>query len=140
MRKYAVLGLAVLALSACSHNKGSGDSALKHNRPDEFAVSRQVPLVIPPDYALAPPAPGKPRPQDADSSQQTLRALFGGTQARSAAETSTLQSSGANNADPAIRSTAASESTTVVDKGAQTREIINSGTGALGTPQTSAGH
>ena len=55
-------------------------------RPDEFAVARQAPLVIPPDFSLVPPKPGAPRPQEADSSTQALQALFGGPAPRSAVE------------------------------------------------------
>ena len=31
------------------------------NSPDEFAISRNAPLVVPPDFALVPPKPGAPR-------------------------------------------------------------------------------
>ena len=62
MRKFVPLaaGLAsVVLLSGC----GAGKS-LDRARPDEFAVARQAPLVIPPDFALVPPQPGAARPQD----------------------------------------------------------------------------
>ena len=61
-----------LALSACG-----GGGFLNRERPDEFAVSRATPLVIPPDFALTPPKPGAPRPLEVDSQGQALRALFG---------------------------------------------------------------
>ncbi|HEV2302724.1 MAG TPA: DUF3035 domain-containing protein [Stellaceae bacterium] len=35
--------------------------------PDEFSVENQPPLTIPPDFALRPPKPGAPRPQQAKS-------------------------------------------------------------------------
>src|SRR3546814_4529435 len=63
-----------LALSACG-----GGGFLNRERPDEFAVSRATPLVIPPDFALTPPKPGAPRPLEVDSQGQALRALFGDT-------------------------------------------------------------
>ena len=52
-------------LSACS-------TGLIANRdsPDEFAVQRQAPLVVPPDFQLVPPAPGAPRPGDSTAAQQ----------------------------------------------------------------------
>ena len=54
MRMPVIVSLLALgvALSACSTSRV---------RPDEFAVARQRPLVIPPDYALVPPARGWPR-------------------------------------------------------------------------------
>jgi hypothetical protein len=65
MRKAATLCLLVSGaglLSAC----GAGGSLFNRVRPDEFAVTRQAPLVVPPDFALTPPNPGAPRPQDVD--------------------------------------------------------------------------
>lgn len=121
MRKLIILasGVALVAsLSAC------GKSGLNRNRPDEFAVARQAPLVIPPDFALVPPQPGAPRPQDARAADQALDALFGGSAARSAGETATLDAAGRSAADMGARSTAGSPNTPVVDKGATTSEII----------------
>ena len=69
MRKITLAAAAfasALALAGCSHNK-LAPGVFAHNSPDEFAVGRQAPLVIPPDFALAPPRPGAPRPQEADS-------------------------------------------------------------------------
>ena len=80
MRK-SIIGIGLVSLvtlSAC----GSG-GFLNRDRPDEFTVSRQAPLVIPPDFALTPPRPGEPRPQTDGGQQQTLEAMFGGPQARS---------------------------------------------------------
>lgn len=108
-------------------------SVADRKRPDEFAVGRQAPLVIPPDYALAPPKPGAPRPLAADSQQQALEALFGpGVRLppRSAIENRLLQEAGANRADPTIRNTVANpptgEGTVSVDKGAFLRELLDS--------------
>ena len=122
MRKFVPLaaGLTCVALlSGC----GAGRS-LDRARPDEFAVARQAPLVIPPDFALVPPQPGAARPQDTAANAQTLDALFGGTAARSAAETGVLNDAGADSDDPGIRSSAGDPGTTVVDKGSTTRDIV----------------
>jgi hypothetical protein len=81
-------------------------------------------LVIPPDFALVPPQPGAPRPQDTTPSNQALDALFGGSQARSASENATLDAAGRTVAEPGARSTAGSPTTNVVDKGSTTRDII----------------
>lgn len=113
----AGLTLAVL-LTAC------GKNGYDRNRPDEFAVARQAPLVIPPDFSLVPPQPGAARPQDQGPANQALDALFGGTAARSAAENATLDAAGRTSADPGVRSSVGSPGTTVVDKGQTTRDIV----------------
>nr|WP_254798059.1 DUF3035 domain-containing protein [Sphingobium sp. AS12] len=107
-------------LSAC----GGGGGLFNRERPDEFAVSRQAPLVIPPDFALVPPAPGTPSSNAVDSSKAAMEAMFGGPAQRSATETSTLNAAGRANAAAGIRSTAGDPGTEVVDKGAATRDII----------------
>src|SRR5688500_18956620 len=104
-------------LAAC----GSG-GVLSRERPDEFAVQRQAPLVVPPDFALTPPQPGAPRPAEGTAAQQALDALFGGPAPRSAVETSTLQRAG--EAEPGIRSAVGDPGTFTVDKGTTTRTIL----------------
>lgn len=124
MRKFvAALSLAGVAfsLSAC----GSGGGLFGRDRPDEFAVSRAAPLVIPPDFALVPPQPGAPGRADTSSaSRQALEAMFGGEAARSAAERGLLNAAEPGNADPGIRSSVGDPDTATVDKGATTRDII----------------
>ena len=112
-------GLASVALLS-----GCGKSGYDRARPDEFAVARQAPLVIPPDFALVPPQPGAARAQDNASQAQTLQALFGGNTARSPAENADLQQAGADSADVGIRSAVGDPATNVVDKGATTRDIV----------------
>ncbi|GAA3706144.1 hypothetical protein GCM10022268_14640 [Sphingomonas cynarae] len=118
MRNVVVLAAGLALLSGCA------GKSLDRARPDEFAVARQAPLVIPPDYALVPPQPGAARPQDAQGQTQTLDALFGGRAPRSAAETATLGEAGVDAADPGIRSSVGDPGTNVVDKGAATRAIV----------------
>jgi hypothetical protein len=114
-----VTGVALAAsLSAC------GKNGYDRARPDEFAVARQAPLVIPPDFALVPPQPGAARPQGGSAQTQALDAMFGGSAPRSAAENATLDAAGRTSVDPGARSTAGSPDTTVVDKGQTTRDII----------------
>lgn len=123
MRKPAILlsiALAASALGAC----GTTDALLGRERPDEFAVTRNAPLVIPPDYTLVPPKPGDPRAQPADVQAQALEALFGGTAPRSAPETSLLDAAGRERAAPGVRSTAGDPDTQVVNKGTLTRDIL----------------
>jgi len=118
MRNVVVLAAGLMLLSGCM------GKSLDRARPDEFAVARQAPLVIPPDYALVPPQPGAARPQDAQGQAQTLDALFGGRAPRSAGETATLGEAGVDAADPGIRSSVGAPATNVVDKGATTRAIV----------------
>ncbi len=115
----AILGMAVAGLSACGSS-----GYLDRERPDEFAVTRNAPLVIPPDFALLPPAPGAPRASEADSSTQALQAMFGGPSARSAAESGVVSQAGGTRSSPGIRSDVGDPKTDVVDKGAVTRDII----------------
>ena len=120
MPKFPQLALAVLGaglLASCSSGGVMG-----RERPDEFAVQRQAPLVIPPDFELVPPVPGAPRPAEGTSAQQALDALFGGPAPRSAVETSALQRAG--HADQGIRSSVGDPDTHTVDKGTTTRTII----------------
>lgn len=118
-----ILGFAVSAaamlLAGCTSN------GLAHrDRPDEFAVARTAPLVIPPDFALVPPRPGEPMPISADARTQALDALFGGPAPRSTAENQVLGAAGSDDADAAARSVAGDPGTKTVDKGATTQTII----------------
>lgn len=119
MRKLILAAGLVSTLSAC------GSSGLfNRDRPDEFAVSRQAPLVIPPDFALVPPAPGTPAASSLDSSRAAMEAMFGGPAPRSATEAAALNTAGRTNAAPGIRSSVGDPGTEVVEKGAVTRDII----------------
>lgn len=121
-RKFMAVGSA-LALVGTLAGCGGG-SGLNRTRPDEFAVARQAPLVIPPDYALTPPKPGAARPQDTGPQALALEALFGGPAARSASENAILSAAGRDNASPGIRSEVGDPETNVVDKGSTTRDIV----------------
>lgn len=120
-RTTVILAASILAttLSACGSN-----NLFSRDRPDEMRVSRQAPLIVPPDYALTPPAPGAARPGGETTAEQTLRALFGGAAPRSATEGAIIGSADANRSDPGIRSQVGSPTTEVVDKGLITRDII----------------
>jgi len=120
MRKQVISGAFLALLSAC----GSSNGVFGRERPDEFAVSRAAPLVVPPDFALTPPAPGTPRPQEADSSTQALQAMFGGAAQRSPVEGAAVGAAGGQRSQAGIRSDVGDPETTVVDKGSVTRDII----------------
>lgn len=121
MRKsatFCLLAGAATLLGACTQ----GGSMFNRIRPDEYAVSRQAPLVVPPDFSLTPPNPGAPRPQDVDSSKQALDALFGGPAPRSAIETDALGKAGAS--ATGIRSVVGDPATRTVAKGAALKDIL----------------
>ena len=126
--RIALLGATSSLLAACG-----GGGFLDRDRPDEFAVQRQAPLVVPPDFNLVPPAPGAPRPAEGSAAEQTLEALFGGPAQRSAVETSALDRAGV--AEPGIRSQVGSEGTNTVAKGRVTRDIIAAPEGDGATAQ-----
>ena len=100
-----VAGAAVasLGLQGCS----SAGKALGMTKvvPDEFRVVTKAPLVVPPDYALRPPLPGEPRPQELQPESAARAALLGQSQGanRSDGEKLLAQKAGADNADPLVR-------------------------------------
>ena len=91
---------------------------------DEFAVARNAPLVIPPDYSLTPPVAGTVSMTAQDAQTQAIEALFGGPAPRSQTETSMLENAGRDRAALGIRSTAGDPDTRIVDKGAATQSIL----------------
>ena len=113
-----LLAVAAVATSGCSMLTGRRAS------PDEFAVARNAPLIIPPDFSLAPPVAGTQGLSAGDAQQQAIDALFGGPAPRSAAEMSMLVAAGRADAPIGIRSTAWDPDTRVVDKGATTMTIL----------------
>jgi len=123
MRERAIIMVAMMGALALSGCGGKRQGVMGHAAPDEFAVSRRAPLVIPPDFALNPPKPGAPRPQEADSSTQALQAMFGGNAPRSESEQALLGQTGTT-PDASIRSTAGDPNTTVVNKGQKTKDIV----------------
>lgn len=121
MRKLFAIGFGLASVALLS---GCGGRRLGSQGPDEFAVARQAPLVIPPDYSLVPPQPGAARPGDNSAQAQALDALFGGSAPRSASERSVVSQAGGETADAGIRSSVGDPKTNVVDKGSTTRDIV----------------
>jgi len=86
----------VLAVGAMAGCGGVGKSlGFGKQSPDEFAVVRNAPLTLPPDYSLRPPRPGAQRPQEETIRQEAENTVFS-----SAGETdgasSRLESEGEN--------------------------------------------
>ena len=95
--------VAAAGLAGCqSTQKALGMSKIT---PDEFRVVTKAPLVVPPDYALRPPAPGEPRPQELQPESAARNALLGQREAeqRSDGEKMLVAKAGAEKADPLVR-------------------------------------
>jgi len=118
MRKALLLVAPAVLVSGCSM------FGPKQKSLDEFAVARNAPLVIPPDYSLAPPVAGTVSMSAQDAQTQAIEALFGGPAPRSQGEMSMLESAGRDRAALGIRSTAGDPDTRVVDKGQATQSIL----------------
>jgi hypothetical protein len=109
----AILAVAAVATSGCATHRGRQSVA------DEFQVARNAPLI-----SLAPPVAGTQGLSAGEAQQQAIDALFGGPAPRSASETSLLDEAGRGDAPIGIRSTVWDQDTRVVDKGAETLQIL----------------
>ena len=116
--------LTVLVLAAAVTTSGCGAFRTRAATPDEFQVARNAPLIIPPDFNLAPPVAGTTGLSAGEAQQQAIDALFGGPAPRSPAETSLLDQAGRGEAPIGIRSTVWDPDTRIVDKGATTLQIL----------------
>ena len=127
MRNLLILTVAALALTACGGKK----DRLSGRGPDELAIASGAPLVVPPDFSLAPPKPGAPRAIGVDSQAAAMEALFGpGVKPppKSAAEqqlpTKLLIIKRHHTPDPAVRSQAGDPRTSTVNKGVFLQEVL----------------
>jgi hypothetical protein len=95
--------IAALGLAGCQSTKKA--LGIAKVTPDEFRVVTKAPLVVPPDYALRPPAPGEPRPQELQPESAARNALLGQREAetRTDGEKLLVARAGADKADPLIR-------------------------------------
>jgi hypothetical protein len=117
MRKNLTLMLLVAATVATSACRSRGN--------EEFAVAKNAPLVIPPDFSLAPPVAGAAGLSPTDAQQQAVETLFGGSAPRPQIESSLLERAGGDMVKPGIRSTVWDPDTRVVDKGEATLQILS---------------
>lgn len=100
---------AFVALAGCQDVRNA--VGIERTVPDEFAVAAPVPLIIPPDFNLRPPAPGSQRAQ-ASSEERARTALVGRAKMRALqqqgmtiGEAQLLTLAGSANVPPDIRAT-----------------------------------
>src|SRR5215467_7650910 len=114
--RLAVLGVCLAALAGCQSFRD--EAGLTKQSPDEFAVATKAPLIIPPDFNLRPPKPGAAPENQMEPTQSAQQTLFGADAATVAAsmpgdmstgEKLLLANAGAQNSDPTIRQTIASD-------------------------------
>ncbi len=107
MRKSVLImasaALAAVSLSACQHARDS--LSLARVGADDSQKIVKTPLVVPPEYAMRPPAPGEPSPQELQPDSAARLTLMGQAQAadRSEGEKLLVQRAGADHADPLAR-------------------------------------
>lgn len=82
--RLSLAALPLLSLAACGDVERT--FGLVRDAPDEFTVETRAPLSMPPSYAIRPPEPGAPRPQEVTAQQAAEAALapdtaLGGTTA-----------------------------------------------------------
>ena len=114
----ALVLVAAVSTSGCSSLRGRSAT------PDEFAVARNAPLIIPPDFSLAPPVAGTAALTAGEAQQQAIDTLFGGPAPRSLGESSMLDAAGRDQAQTGIRSVVWDPDTRIVDKGPTTLQIL----------------
>jgi hypothetical protein len=113
----ALVVIAGVATGGCAHRSAGAE---------EFAVVRNAPLIVPPDFNLAPPVTGTSGLTPSEAQQQAVDVLFGGPAPRSQAEMSLLDLANRDMAQVGIRSTVWDPDTRIVDKGRTTLQILSS--------------
>lgn len=111
MRRVVYLAaLAGLAISLVGCDSIRDAAGLTKNSPDEFAVATKAPLIIPPDYNLAPPKPGAAPTNQISPTEQAEDVLYGTRPSATTAhgpvspgEQELLSKAGAANANDMIR-------------------------------------
>ena len=88
----AAILLTPVVLGGCGQVRDA--LGLTKNPPDEFSVVERAPLALPPSFALRPPTPGAPRPQEPSVTDRTRDRIFGtGQTAPSGGATAALAAS-----------------------------------------------
>lgn len=116
MHKPLILAALTLGLAACGGKSGALD---------EYAVARNAPLILPPDYTLEPPRAGTVSQTVGETQAQAIEALFGGPAPRSSGETALINAAGQGRVPVGTRSNVGDPLTRVVDKGETTQTILS---------------
>jgi len=117
---YVAPGLAFgLLLSACGGNESTLQKALGYdsNGPDEMAVIKRPPLILPPDFNLRPPRAGNPETAERAASEAARETLIGSTPS-------------------AENSTSAAEIELQSTEAASARDILTNGAASTDTAET----
>jgi hypothetical protein len=69
--------LTLLPIVGCARGTVQDALGMGKRSPDEFAVVKRAPLIVPPDFDLRPPEPGAPRPNVGSTADQARVALTG---------------------------------------------------------------
>ncbi len=125
-RPWSIVAIMIvpLILTGC----GRDPLGLKEKKPpDEFAVVKSRPLILPPDYALRPPTPGAPRPQETAPTDAARTILFQRELEAakvSQGEGALLSAAGAQAANPNIRTEINRETATIEEKSSGIADAI----------------
>jgi hypothetical protein len=105
LNRMAVSAVIVAGLGLAGCSSASKALGLSKVTPDEFRTVARAPLVVPPEYALRPPTPGEPRPQELQPESAARVALLGQREgeARTEGEKMLVAKAGADKADPLVR-------------------------------------
>ncbi|MEZ6022658.1 MAG: DUF3035 domain-containing protein [Hyphomonadaceae bacterium] len=127
-----MMAAAAASLSGCGISRALGAAKVS---PDEFRVVTSAPLTLPPDYALRPPRPGEPRPQEMDPDAEARAVLFGQDIATdaSAGERALVNAAGADATDPGIRDTIDFEAQSIVRRNQSFADRVIHFTGSQNT-------
>jgi hypothetical protein len=117
--------LTALVLVAAVATSGCTTFRAHRSTNAEFTAARSAPLIVPPDFNLAPPVTGTSGLSPSDAQQQAIDTLFGGPAPRSLGEMTLLDQANRDMAQIGIRSTVWDPDTRIVDKGAATLSILS---------------
>ncbi len=142
-KSLTLAGVAIAAISITGCNTIGAAAGLEKKTPDEFNVVTKAPLVVPPEFALRPPAVGAEMPAELDPGRRAQNILFGqdiGASA-SAGERALVAKAGAMSADSTIRTRVDYEEADIIRKHSSMADRIlsfvplsNSTTDAEGNP------
>lgn len=118
-KAFAVCGVAIAAVSLAGCSSLGQSSGFSRTTPDEFNVVTKPPLVVPPEYALRPPAIGAVLPAELQNQGNPGRTILFGQdlgQGASAGERALVTAAGAAAADPTVRTQVDFESAQIMRK------------------------